>query len=320
LHPELPEQARFSAEITNIDVATNVEISDFLIDNNLRAGRVPPANIALHPVNIEIEDTDGGEEITVTMSYANTGLTDAEAAFYEVVFRPITAPEPTIGFQFFLGSVLDTDADTITSVLQPTDPASHITGLVGSPTGINGQYSLGCNDGFAGGGGGGLVRPGLVVNALAGIGAVFGAGGGAGPPGPTLTLGAIAQSDSGSETISLPQEIRYAVNNYDSYTPLGSIIDIYEDFDLPLSINGNGFALIGYENTLERQTIQPGESPELRLSFHALITRSEFDHCISSENVIENVTTLFRSPSLFIEPVADAIFPFGSIISTGLSL
>jgi len=116
---------------------------------------------------------------------------------------------------------------------------------------------------LAGGGGGGLVRPGLVVNVLAG------AGGGGGLPGPTITLGAVALSDSGSEVISMPQEIRDFINDdFDPHTPLEPITNTYEDFDLPLSINGNSFALGGYENTLVPQTVKPGETIEFTLVFY----------------------------------------------------
>jgi len=85
LHPELPEQGRLSAEI-NVNATTNVVISDFLINTDLRSDRVCPASIVLHPVEIQISDIDANDVINVTMSYANTGLTDAEAALYEVVF------------------------------------------------------------------------------------------------------------------------------------------------------------------------------------------------------------------------------------------
>ena len=125
----------------------------------------------------------------------------------------------------------------------------------------------------SGGGGGGLVRPGLVVNVLAGASTL--GGGGSGPPGPTITLGAVALHDSASETISMPQEIRDLVLNHDPKTPLEPITDTYEDFDLPLSINGNGFALGGYENTLATQTIQSGEPTEFKIVFY---TNSEIAH------------------------------------------
>jgi len=141
------------------------------------------------------------------------------------------------------------------------------------PTKVEGQYALGFDSGCSGSGGGGLVRPGLVVNALAGIS--LGSGGGGGPPGPTLTLGALALYDSAVEIISLPQEIRDIALDHDPHTPLEPIIDIYEDFDLPFSINGIGFTLGGYENTIETQTIEPGEPTEFVIVYY---TNSELAH------------------------------------------
>jgi len=86
----------------------------------------------------------------------------------------------------------------------------------------------------------------------------------------------------------LPQEIRDIVINHDPYTPLDPIGDIYvefdllepitesyEDFDLPLTINGNGFALGGYENTLVTQTVDRGEPIEFTIVFY---TGSEIAH------------------------------------------
>jgi len=119
--------------------------------------------------------------------------------------------------------------------------------------------------GSPGGGGGGLVRPGLVVNALAGVG-----GGGGGLPGPTITLGALSLNDNAVERISMPQEIRDFINDdFDPHTPLEPITDIFEDFELPLSINGNGFALGGYENTLVPQPVETGKPIEFTLVFYS---------------------------------------------------
>jgi len=122
-----------------------------------------------------------------------------------------------------------------------------------------------------GGGGGGLVRPGLVVNVLAGaVG-----GGGGGPPGPTITLRALSLSDSGSEIISMPPEIREIAENHDPYTPLEPMTDVYEEFDFPLSLNGKGFVLGDYENTLQTVSVNRGEPVEFVLVFY---TTSEVAH------------------------------------------
>jgi len=287
--PESQGVGRFQAEL-DVGTAGNVKISDVLLDiveftvnHNFRP--------VTHPVNVELLDgaTLNADGI-VTISYANAVFQtlDNPAQLNMYYKRPdiqLGGSTVSLGWEKVRDfTVADPSshndvAMTITSDLATTQYGILGGGILrgtvfGQPV-TGGQFMLGFEQGIGGGGGGGLVRPGLVVNALAGIGAVFGGGGGGGPPGPTLTLGAVALYDSASEIISLPQEIRYAINNYDSYTILESITDIYEDFDLPLSINGNGFALSGYENTLERQTIQPGESTEFKIVFY---TNSEIAH------------------------------------------
>ena len=73
----------------------------------------------------------------------------------------------------------------------------------------------------------------------------------------------------------MPQEIRDIVLAHDPHTPLEPITTIFEDYELPLSINGNGFALGDYENTLVTQTIRPGEPTEFNIVFY---TNSEIAH------------------------------------------
>jgi hypothetical protein len=165
-------------------------MSDFLIDTDVRANRIAPALLVTHPVDLQVSDSDA-DTITVTISYANADLDGVDPNDLVVVYRPTFPPfppDPGIGFQWFLGGTIDTGTKTITSEFQPTDGSTHIFGFP-SPTGISGQYALGFSAGCTGGGGGGLVRPGLVVNALAGAGALaslFGGGEGSGPANPTF--------------------------------------------------------------------------------------------------------------------------------------
>ena len=271
-----------------LDVATSgdVQISDELID--LDEFQVNQSfRPVTHPVQVVLQNgATLNDNAIVTISYANAVLKSNDFGIesqLNMYFKRDDVVVPLVGTFPFGWSIIrdqtaadpnshDENAKTITSDLANT--SFGINGntilfgtIFGQPL-TGGQFLIGFEQGIGGGGGGGLVRPGLVVNALAGIGAAFSGGGGGGPPGPTLTLGALAKYDSASEIISLPQEIRDAINNYDSYTILGSVADIYEDFDLPLSINGNGFVLGGYENTLERQTIQPGEPTEFKIVFY----------------------------------------------------
>jgi len=258
--------AAFFADFGGVSGSTNVDLVDYPINTSSRAWpSVCPFDTVVHPVAMTFSGNPA-TGVTVTMSYANAILEKSDGSTYSISnLEMIWRPAPGAVFQS-LGAVTNTAAKTITNTIQPTDPS------IGG-TSESGQYSIGVNLGCAGGGGGGLVRPGLVVNILAGSSAL--GGGGAGPPGPTLTLAALAKYDSAVETISMPQEIRDMALNYDPYTSLEQITDIYEDFDFPLSINGNGFVLGGYENTLETQTIEPGEPTEFVVVYY---TNSELAH------------------------------------------
>jgi len=245
-------------DITITDVITNFNPSEFQLNNGIRP--------VLYPVDISF--SNGATQVTstdmvVTISFANANLKgQPNNSTLQMYYKPVGGGWNLIRDQFFPQG-FDNDVATITSAPTQAGFGADVT---------EGQFLLGFDVGFGGGGGGGLVRAGLVVNALAG--AVAGGGGG-GPPGPTVTLGALALYDSAVEIISMPQEIRDIVLNHDPNIPLEPITDIYEDFDLPLSINGNGFALGGYENTLETQTIKPGEPTEFNIVFY---TNSEIAH------------------------------------------
>jgi len=205
-------------------------------------------------------------DTTATISYANGLFIDTDKKKNLDMFYK----KPGSGWFMIADSDSDFDKDSIDFTAKTVSSDLEDTfygGLGGTVT--EGQFFIGYGKlGCAGGGGGGFTRAGLVVNALAGLSAGVSGGGGSGPPGPTLTLSALALYDSAVEIISMPQEIRDIALNHDPYTPLELIIDIYEDFDLPFSINGNGFVLGGYENTIETQTIEPGEPTEFVVVYY----------------------------------------------------
>jgi len=306
--PESIGVGRLSAVLNVINPGGGVKISDNLINLDEFQVNVDWRPVT-HPVKIELlggATLDVANPPVITISYANAIFKSGDSpGLLNMYYRHGEVVVP--GFGTFPGSgwtkirdfgiadpaSIDTDAMTITSDVANTQfgqLGNKIFFLTGIFQASDAEFALGIQQGIGGGGGGGLVRQGLVVNALAGVGAIFGSsgGGGGGPPGPTITLGAIAKYDSASETISLPQEIRDIVINHDPYTPLDPIGDIYvefdllepitesyEDFDLPLTINGNGFALGGYENTLVTQTVDRGEPIEFTIVFY---TGSEIAH------------------------------------------
>jgi len=282
-------------------------ISDFSPFDPLSADPCP-FMIVTEYVNVDLlGTTTATEPITITMSYANarasaTGLDPALFPVEELnIGYRIASGGATVSMNPGVGDGVDTSALTVTNVLQP----SAVGGV------IEGQYVLGWDVGCGGGGGGGLIRPGIVLNALAGIGA---AGGGGGPPGPTVTLGALALNDNAVETISMPQEIRDIVLNHDPYNPLEPISDIYEDFDLPLSINGDGFALGGYENTLQTQTIETGEPTEFVIVYY---TNSEIAHTSLYFNLgpTRSIAGSDTQVLLYKDKPAEVIDPNGNIQS-----
>lgn len=100
-----------------------------------------------------------------------------------------------------------------------------------------------------GGGGGGIVSPGLVLDAAASIG-------GSSPPPPTFSLGVFAQANL------LPPDLEKKLLNHDPFDPIGpssyASVPYY-----PLSIDGNGYLIGGYANTLETVTEQVGKPANL---------------------------------------------------------
>ena len=110
-----------------------------------------------------------------------------------------------------------------------------------------------------GGGGGGLVRPGLVVNALAGF------GGGSAYSSPTLTLNNLVKIG----IVDVPLEVEDMIYAHDATVPTPAFdSDYFENFNFPLIINEKGFALSGFSTTLETQTLKTNTPHTIKLLFY----------------------------------------------------
>jgi len=117
-------------------------------------------------------------------------------------------------------------------------------------TDYQGEYVLAVERGCGGGGGGGLVRPSLVVNALAGIG---GFGGGADSSPPLVEISELIKYS----LFEIPLEIEQMVLNQDSIVPISPMEPgLFENFDYPMTINDKGFVLGGFTSTIQTQTIK----------------------------------------------------------------
>ncbi len=259
-------------EVT-LDLATagDVKFSDEIITASAAASLC--FDPVTHIVNVELLSgaTLGATDTTVIMSYANAlfgagQIADETDLWYKA---------PGAGWVQISDFTIDSDGssrDFFAKTIK-SDLAETVYGMA-SGTITEGKFVIGTGNGCSGGGGGGLVRAGLVVNALAGLSAAVGGGGG-GPPGPTVTLGAVALSDAAVEIILMPQEIRDMALNQDPHIPQEGIIDTFEEYDLPFSFMGYGFVLGGYETTIETQIVEPGVPIEFVVVYY---TNSEVAH------------------------------------------
>ena len=82
---------------------------------------------------------------------------------------------------------------------------------------------------------------------------------------PILSLDLILSNNS----FEFPSEIEQMVSNHDPLVPITSIYaNSFGGFDFPLSINGNGYALSGFSNTIETYSTVVGKDVEIKLTFY----------------------------------------------------
>jgi len=227
-------------------------VSDFsmIVNGELNTSRsdgVCPYSIIISPVELELSPGTTATDITVTLSYANADLGGLEPEDLEFGHRKTN---PSINVQSTFQNIPyihDEVAKTFTSL--PHTPFL--------PPLAN-QYVIGDNIGCSGGGGGGLVRPSLVVNALAGIGGL-GGGGADGSP-PIVYLADLVKYSH----LGIPSEIEQMVLTQDT-TPISPMeIGLFEGFDYPMTINDKGFVLGQFSNTIETQTIKTGSTAVIK--------------------------------------------------------
>jgi hypothetical protein len=121
------------------------------------------------------------------------------------------------------------------------------------------------DQGASGGGGGGLVRPSLVVNALAGVGSLSGSGGGSAYSSPTLQLSNLVKLG----IVDVPLEVEDMIYSHDATIPTTTFdLDHFENFDFPLIINDKGFVLSGFSTTLETQTLTTNTPNTIKFLFY----------------------------------------------------
>ena len=134
---------------------------------------------------------------------------------------------------------------------------THLTETITATYGLLSATTIVEDDGFgeapSGGSGGGLLRPGFVLDVLAG-----GASGGDFAP-PQLILPKLNLS-----SLPLVGDILSFITNADPFTPIAPLED--PSIDYPLSINGNGYLLTQYANTIQTYTGKTGEPISFKMT------------------------------------------------------
>ena len=183
--PEPLGVSRLTADINVVSGVGTVELRDFIIDSSDKGFlNTCPFDAITHPVDFKLSPGVTANNIDLTISWANAelGLTPFNLGTFEIVYRPDPfTPYESLSRQTpagpidLSGTLPGIPTQTLTNVVQPSSGT------------IEGQYAIAVDlGGCVGGGGGGLVRPGLVVNVLAGSGSLIGlftggSGGGAHP-------------------------------------------------------------------------------------------------------------------------------------------
>ncbi len=141
-----------------------------------------------------------------------------------------------------------------------------------------------------GGGGGGLIRPGLVLDIIASLSSASHSRGGAEYVPPSLDISSLAASPG-----ALPDNIRAEVLNHDPYKPMSPSSD--NSFDFPFSIDGGGYILAGLTNTIQTQTEKTGIPAEVKLK---LLSSLSLQHIALYTNLRGNARDLYKSDTYII--------------------
>ena len=216
------------------------------------------ANTDISAIDIsQVTVTSTSDSVGITLDLAETGINTGQ---FQKTLSLSTASVPDSTIEVAAGDILSVTSGFFTSnalVTPNSDPAKGAISVdfanddTVTVSYLAESHSVTAKDSAGpGGGGGGLVRPGLVVNALAGIGI---GGGGSSASAPLIYLTDLVSSSA----IDVPPEIEQMVLAHNSAVPIPPMeLDSFGDFDFPLVLNGKGFVLGGFTNTLETQTLK----------------------------------------------------------------
>jgi len=182
--PEPFSVGRFFAALTGVVGSSSVLLKDGIGEGTEQFDATCPYDLFIRPVNMTFTDAVASG-IVATLSYANADLGGKDPLGLVMVYRP----SPFSAFISLSSNTAahDTVGKTISSQIYP-----NVLTIEG-PSNGSGEYALGFDLGScAGGGGGGLVRPGLIVNALGFTKLVTGGASSGGSSAPSFTSSSMA--------------------------------------------------------------------------------------------------------------------------------
>jgi len=223
-------------------------------------------------------DSIGGAQFSGKLTFSSADTSKPSRNIKVTACDTLTVDPGTNVERRFIGTCTNSSLNFILVELHKAEtPLSDL--ITATYKGASDTADISNADNNPGGGGGGLVRPSLVLDILASLGT--GAGGGGG--GPAVSLSALLRSSF----IAIPDEIVQVIINFDPFTPLEPFdvnAEQFETFDFPLSIDNDGYALSGYSNTLDTKTLNIGEATKIKTVFYL---ESKLEHVAFYTNIRE---------------------------------
>lgn len=184
-----------------------------------------------------------------TASNLNTGLLQVASGDVITITNNDNGASSNYISNYIAGAPLDNQG-----IIQVNSPNDDL--VTATYNGVSASVGV-VNQSGEGGGGGGPVRAGLVLNVVASLSVV----GGSASVSPSLTLSSLAAVEG-----VLPDNIRQQIITQDPNKPLEPQ---HDTFDYPLSIDGGGYLLGRYSNTIDTVTEKTNTPVALNLNIPA---------------------------------------------------
>lgn len=212
---------------------------------------------------------------TLTISTAATGGSNIQVAACDIllILNPASLNERGL-----ITPCSDTDKVALIVAVPTTVDTDRITASYQDATDSETVFY---DTTLGGGGGGGLVRPSVVLNAVASIATQISSSGGSRDNSPPIST---LDNVSKLKSVTVPDNIKSIIENQKPNVPIEPLEN--ESFALPLTINEKGYPLGSNENTIVTNKIPVGESTKIKLVFYE---QSELEHVSMYMNLRDGI-------------------------------